>query len=692
MSTNLSASEVLMIISNTNGGSGPDPAGQIHAALALRHDHLPDSIMPSIDAPTSHGGRFTQPMISVDVIFIAGVVALCIYSTIQFLRPFVSLYGHLRRARAIGLPMKVIPFPPGLFSFFVFQVLRQLGLLEPGTKLHRLLSMGRPDGYDLHKEMGDVFVTVSPAGLTLIVADPKVVTYVNSKRAEFPKPPNTGAIINIYGRNVINADGEVWRFHRRVTGPAFSERIHRAVWQESMNQARCMMQSWLTSSECKADSISIPSIGDDTLHLGLNVITGAAYGCPLAWNESPPCASPINLSYRASVEQLTAHLMPIFLTPRWLLRLAPRDSTWGRAWEAYSAFGGYMRGMLDRERAHMNAGECTEENLLTALIRAEELQDEKESRKMDVQEVMGNAFIFLFAGHETTANTLHYALLLLAQHPDVQQSLLNEIDDVYDLAAREGRSQLQYELDFNRARWTFAIMSETLRMYTPTGMTNKWTATDQPIAFEGHTYVIPQGTRISINGTGVHSNPKVWGEDATKWEPSRWIVEGGDGNAPLVTPQPTPRPSRAPSPSPEMRRRSIEVPKKDSDGRPPSPSALLLSPFAAQLQQGSKRRRTSSRSSSTGSAIVSGTTSPHGILKPAKGTFLPFSEGSRACSGKKFATVEFVAVVFTLLREHRVELAEGWSVERVQKVLSGRKAGALTLQPPESIPLKFIRR
>ena len=117
-----------------------------------------------------------------------------------------------------------------------------------------------------------------------------------------------------------------------------------------------------------------------------------------------------------------------------------------------------MRGMLNRERAHMNAGECTEENLLTALIRAEELQDEKESRKMDAQEVMGNAFIFLFAGHETTANTLHYALLLLAQHPDVQQSLLNEIDDVYDLAAREGRSQLEYELDFNRARWTFAIM------------------------------------------------------------------------------------------------------------------------------------------------------------------------------------------------------------------------------------------
>ena len=52
--------------------------------------------------------------------------------------------------------------------------------------------MGRPNGYDLHKEMGDVFITVSPTGLTLIVADPKVAAHVNSKRAEFSKPPNTG--------------------------------------------------------------------------------------------------------------------------------------------------------------------------------------------------------------------------------------------------------------------------------------------------------------------------------------------------------------------------------------------------------------------------------------------------------------------------------------------------------------------
>lgn len=145
-------------------------------------------LLATFSAPISNYG----PTMSFQVIFLAALLAFATYSTIQFLRPFVSLYYHLRIARNIGLPMKVIPFPPGLFSFFAFQILRRLGLLHPGTKLHKLLSMGRPDGYDLHKEMGDVFVTVSPAGLTLIIADPKVATHVNSKRNEFPKPPNTG--------------------------------------------------------------------------------------------------------------------------------------------------------------------------------------------------------------------------------------------------------------------------------------------------------------------------------------------------------------------------------------------------------------------------------------------------------------------------------------------------------------------
>jgi cytochrome P450 len=42
------------------------------------------------------------------------------------------------------------------------------------------------------------------------------------------------------------------------------------------------------------------------------------------------------------------------------------------------------------------------------------------------------------------------------------------------------------------------------------------------------------------------------------------------------------------------------------------------------------------------------------ILEPRKGTFMPWSDGPRACPGKKFAQVEFVAVIVTILRDYRL--------------------------------------
>ena len=46
---------------------------------------------------------------------------------------------------------------------------------------------------------------------------------------------------------------------------------------------------------------------------------------------------------------------------------------------------------------------------------------------------------------------------------------------------------------------------------------------------------------------------------------------------------------------------------------------------------------------------------------PRRGTYLPWSDGPQNCPGKKFAQVEFVAVVAKLLQGHRVRLADGWS-------------------------------
>ena len=45
-------------------------------------------------------------------------------------------------------------------------------------------------------------------------------------------------------------------------------------------------------------------------------------------------------------------------------------------------------------------------------------------------EVLGDIFIFMFAGHEANANTLTFILILLACHPSIQGRLQHDIDRI----------------------------------------------------------------------------------------------------------------------------------------------------------------------------------------------------------------------------------------------------------------------
>ena len=228
---------------------------------------------------------------------------------------------------------------------------------------------------------------------------------------------------------MINAErndvqGDVWRLHRRVTAAAFSERIHADVWAEARTQASYMLDSWTPNMTKESTSFVVGDLGSDSLRLGMNVITGCAYGQKLAWSPStsaasarpynPPTTDTTPLSYRESLEEVTHHLMPLFLTPHWLLRLAPSGTNWGRAWEAYRAFGGYMQGMLDAQARKTSLegkyGADEGENLLDALLRGRE-EGQEGGRRMTQEEVLGNAFIFLFAGHEVRLNLLREAVV-----------------------------------------------------------------------------------------------------------------------------------------------------------------------------------------------------------------------------------------------------------------------------------------
>jgi cytochrome P450 len=94
----------------------------------------------------------------------------------------------------------------------------------------------------------------------------------------------------------------------------------------------------------------------------------------------------------------------------------------------------HMVKMLDEENKLMNQGEKGTGSLMTSFIRALDTRTKDSgssaSQGLSVDEIFGNIFVINFAGHDTTANTLAFSMLLLAAYPEVQQWVAEEINDV----------------------------------------------------------------------------------------------------------------------------------------------------------------------------------------------------------------------------------------------------------------------
>ena len=146
-------------------------------------------------------------------------------------------------------------------------------------------------------------------------------------------------------------------------------------------------------------------------------------------------------------------------------------------------------------------------DLLSMLLHA---QDEDSGRRMSDQLLRDEVMTLFMAGHETTANTLAWAWLLLARHPEVEAQLHAELDEVLG-----GRPPTVADLP--RLAYTERVVTETLRVY-PTVWTLGREATE-PVELGG--YRIPAGMTIFMPQWVIHRDAR-WYDDPQAFRPDRW--------------------------------------------------------------------------------------------------------------------------------------------------------------------------
>ena len=233
------------------------------------------------------------------------------------------------------------------------------------------------------------------------------------------------------------------------------------VWSETSLQTQRLKTSWHQKSSSSTQS--------DINRLTLAVIAKAAFGQELEW-EGMEKVIPNGhiMSFLEAMTTTMVYMVPVLLLPRWIMYMSPLRN----AATAHSEFEKYVREMIREEKRNINEEKGSESafargNLLTSVLRASAdfaTSDDKaegltsKKRAFTENEVMGNLFLYLLAGYETTANAILYGLICLALFPDIQENVIAEIDHIYTQAAEQGRQELTYTDDFNKFKYTYGFM------------------------------------------------------------------------------------------------------------------------------------------------------------------------------------------------------------------------------------------
>ncbi|GFU76293.1 cytochrome P450 4c3 [Trichonephila clavipes] len=360
----------------------------------------------------------------------------------------------------------------------------------------------------------------------VIFFKPETVEVVLSSNALLEKTFVYEFLAPWFKQGLITSSGMKWKKRRRLLTPAFHFRILDDFLPVIDNHARYLAEK-LKNEVGKKSFDLVPYITLCSLDILCETAMGKYVG---AQKRDTPYVKALN----AASHLFGTRFMKPWLWPEFIFSKTADGKKFKESTDIMDSF---TRGVIRERKAYiigeMKSGTDMEEAFSTDnfgtkrkkafldLLLSEHLSDPKFTEEDITEEVN----TFMFAGHDTTAVGMSWALYLIGQDPKVQKKCQEELEEVFG----DDPSKSMSLEDVKNLKYIECVLKESQRLYPSLPYIGRESSCD--IVVNG--YTIPAGTNCMIFTYMLHRDSDMF-PDPEKFDPDRFLPENSVGRHPFA--------------------------------------------------------------------------------------------------------------------------------------------------------------
>ncbi|OMO80509.1 Cytochrome P450 [Corchorus olitorius] len=331
---------------------------------------------------------------------------------------------------------------------------------------------------------------------------------------------NQDILQDLLGQGIFSVDGDKWRQQRKLASFEFSTRVLRdfscSVFRRNAGKlVRAILQFTVSGQAFDMQDILMKCTLDSIVKVGF----GIDLNCMDGSNEE-------SNSFMKAFDDSNELTYWRYVDPFWKLKRALNIGSEYALKKNIKIIDNFVHNVIKTKRnlLALERDLNVKKDMLSRFL----VESEKNPETMNDKYLRDIILNFIFAGKDTTANTLSWFFYMLCKNPLIQEKVAQEVieitcslgnldSNVDDFVATITDATLE------QMHYLHAAISETLRLYPAVPIDGRCAEVDD-ILPDGHK--LKKGDAVYYLAYAMGRMQNIWGEDAENFRPERWLNNG----------------------------------------------------------------------------------------------------------------------------------------------------------------------